>query len=144
MIGFGEKCLIRPRQLSSERDKNGRKTTGKKSVSENGRIRAAAKKSEKKKRDGTPNGKNRVVKKTDRQKIQMEKRLENCGKNSSDSVKKAQDKKKLHLENGKHIQDNKKIRLENGKIAGKNIKNTAQKNSSSHKRTTQTKKKGGR
>ncbi len=144
LIGFGEKCLIRPRQLSSERDKNGRKTTGKKSVSENGRIRAAAKKSEKKKRDGTPNGKNRVVKKTDRQKIQMEKRLENCGKNSSDSVKKAQDKKKLHLENGKHIQDNKKIRLENGKIAGKNIKNTAQKNSSSHKRTTQTKKKGGR
>lgn len=144
LIGFGEKCLIRPRQLSSERDKNGRKTTGKKSVSENGRIRAAAKKSEKKKRDGTPNGKNRVVKKTDRQKIQMEKRLENCGKNSSDSVKKAQDKKKLHLENGKHIQDNKKIRLENGRIAGKNIKNTAQKNSSSHKRTTQTKKKGGR
>lgn len=148
LIGFGEKCLIRPRQLSSERDKNGRKTTGKKSTSEDGRIRDAVKKGEKGKRDGTSNRKNKVVKKTDREKVQIEKRLENYGKikakSSSGSARKAQDKKKLHLENGKNIQDNKRIRPENGKIAGKNIKNTAQKNSSSHKKTTQTKKKGGR
>lgn len=148
LIGFGEKCLIRPRQLSSERDKNGRKTTGKKSTSEDGRIRDAVKKGEKGKRDGTSNRKNKVVKKTDREKVQIEKRLENYGKikakSSSGSARKAQDKKKLHLENGKNIQDNKRIRPENGKIPGKNIKNTAQKNSSSHKKTTQTKKKGGR
>ncbi len=148
LIGFGEKCLIRPRQLSSERDKNGRKTTGKKSTSEDGRIRDAVKKGEKGKRDGTSNRKNKVVKKTDKEKVQIEKRLENYGKikakSSSGSARKAQDKKKLHLENGKNIQDNKRIRPENGKIPGKNIKNTAQKNSSSHKKTTQTKKKGGR
>ncbi len=148
LIGFGEKCLIRPRQLSSERDKNGRKTTGKKSTSEDGRIRDAVKKGEKGKRDGTSNRKNKVVKKTDKEKVQIEKRLENYGKikakSSSGSARKAQDKKKLHLENGKNIQDNKRIRPENGKIPGKNIKNTAKKNSSSHKRTTQTKKKGGR
>ena len=148
LIGFGEKCLIRPRQLSSERDKNGRKTTGKKSTSEDGRIRDAVKKGEKGKRDGTSNRKNKVVKKTDKEKVQIEKRLENYGKikakSSSGSARKAQDKKKLHLENGKNIQDNKRIRPENGKIQGKNIKNTAKKNSSSHKRTTQTKKKGGR
>lgn len=148
LIGFGEKCLIRPRQLSSERDKNGRKTTGKKSTSEDGRIRDAVKKGEKGKRDGTSNRKNKVVKKTDKEKVQIEKRLENYGKikakSSSGSARKAQDKKKLHLGNGKNIQDNKRIRPENGKIAGKNIKNTAQKNSSSHKKTTQTKKKGGR
>ena len=68
LIGFGEKCLIRPRQLSSERDKNGRKTTGKKSTSEDGRIRDAVKKAKKGKEMVHPIEKTKLLKRRTKKK----------------------------------------------------------------------------
>ena len=170
LIGFGEKCLIRPRQLSSERNKDGRKN-----MSNDGIIRTA-KKDAKGKRNRKDNEKKQAVaKKADREKIQIEKHSESCGKikakDHSDSTKETRARKKTYAANKnteKQITNSKNIinssntkeksnsdseqkiyykktrKVNNGKIAEKNIKNTMQKNNSSHKKTMQNKKKSGR